>query len=52
MRGQILLDMVTNWMWVREGKARDDPQVSGLATGGITELGWGAVWGRPCIGAH
>lgn len=32
--------MVTHWLWVREGKARDDSQVSGLATA-VTSLRYG-----------
>ena len=32
--------MVTSWLWVREGKARDDSQVSGLATV-VTSLRYG-----------
>lgn len=32
VRKETLLDMVTNRMWVRGRKARDDPQVCGLET--------------------
>ena len=62
MRGQIrewvrketLLDMVTNWMWVRGRKARDDPQVSDLETVvaslrrfGEDPIHWGPLSVRP-----
>ena len=39
VRKEILLHMVTNWMWVRGRKARDDPPVSGLETV-VASLRW------------